>query len=124
MSEFCIVEHPLDRTVKHVFDLGTQYPAIVKENEIGTECLLQCRQLLGSFHLATPRDRDGVKCAVDGPSATAASGRENSLFPNPRLPQGVPSVVDEKSVTGHSVYAVVPQALILDYGNILGQPQD
>ena len=32
--------------------------------------------------------------------------------------------VDEKSVTGHSVYAMVPLALILDYGNVLSQPQD
>ena len=34
------------------------------------------------------------------------------------------SVVDEKSVARHSVYAMVLQALILDYGNVLSQPQD
>ena len=34
------------------------------------------------------------------------------------------SLVDAKSVTGHSVYATVLQALILDYGNVLSQPQD
>ncbi len=34
------------------------------------------------------------------------------------------SSVDEESTPEHSIHAVVPQALILDYGNVLSQPQD
>jgi hypothetical protein len=65
-----------------------------------------------------------VKRGLRKPLAAAARALGNSLFPDPRLPQGVASVVDEKSVAGHSVYAMVLQALILDYGNVLSQPQD
>src|SRR2546430_5218001 len=63
--------------------------------------------------------RQGSTIAIAGGRGTSAATRGDESVACRLAP-----VVDEKSAAAHSVYAMVLQALILDYGNVLSQPQD